>query len=449
MMRWKRYLLVIPLVVACCYSSVSADETAPSQLPHVTPAMRTAGFWIAKHPSVDHVMMNDAQIKTFNENVRHQLKLTKDIFALTSSVPAETLTETFNKTIKEYTEKNYYLADGSRQDNTFVERMKKNMHVSAVILGAAPRYGLVTSFADQRFFPTKEGLFSKKGDLDFDELQNSGLDIGTPVAVLHTSLDGKWYYVFSALSDGWVEASKIALGDMAQVRAFAQAEKVVVMTAPKMDVYLDISMMSFSFPSRMGCKFPFLEDKEDRWIVQVPNKNKQGKLELIRGFISKAYAHVGYLPYSRRNIYQQAFLMLDKPYGWGDVNGEQDCSRFLQMIFATMGIELPRDSKNQAQVGKVLASFDQKTGNKEKLEALQKALGASTILPLKGHIMLYLGMVDGLPFAIHETSGYSKTKGDIQVKYVLNRVVVSDLSLGEDSAKGSLLRRLSKIVSIQ
>src|ERR1043165_4725508 len=96
--------------------------------------------------------------------------------------------------------------------------------------------------------------------------------------------------------------------------------------------------------------------------------------------------------------------------------GEQDCSRFLQMVFATVGIELPRDSKDQAQVSTELASFDEKTANKEKLDALQKAKGASSILPLKGHIMLYLGMVNGTPFAIHASSSYSQIQGERQVK---------------------------------
>ena len=60
--------------------------------------------------------------------------------------------------------------------------------------------------------------------------------------------------------------------------------------------------------------------------------------------------HPGFLPYTARNIYKQALVMLNQPYGWGDMYGEQDCSRFLQMVFATVGIMLPRDSKDQAQV---------------------------------------------------------------------------------------------------
>ncbi len=53
--------------------------------------------------------------------------------------------------------------------------------------------------------------------------------------------------------------------------------------------------------------------------------------------------------------------MLNQPYGWGDMYGEQDCSRFLQMVFATVGISLPRDSKDQAQVSNSVVDFDEKS----------------------------------------------------------------------------------------
>ena len=394
----KRFFLLSPLFFYLYFSPValaaSADSyAAPSQLPHVKAQMHTAGFWIARHTSADDVVMSSGQIEAFNRRVRKDLKLTKDIFS-------------FERT---------------------------------------SRYGLVTHNVNQRFMPT----YAHKGDIDFDELQNSVLDIGTAVAVVHQSLDRKWYYVLSALSDGWVEADHIALGDINQIRKFVEAKDFVVVTRPQADIFLDKKMRNFNDDARMGVKLPLMGQNESQWIVQVPMKDKEGKLQLVKGYIPRAQAHEGYLSYTARTIYNQAFAMLDKPYGWGDMYGRQDCSRFLQMVYTTVGIWLPRDSKDQAQVGQVLASFDEKTTGKEKLQALQNASGALTILPMKGHIMLYLGMVDGIPYAIHETSGYAQTKGNREVKYVLNRVVVSDLSLGEGSSKGSLLRRLSKIIEIR
>ncbi|MBF0490637.1 MAG: SH3 domain-containing protein [Candidatus Omnitrophica bacterium] len=430
--------------------TVLSDEPAPSQLPHVKPAMLSAGYWIARHASADKLVMDAKQIENFNDNIKTNLGLTKDIYSLVAHFQTESLSDVFKKNMADYLDKEFFLADGTQRDANYLDNIKKNMHLNAVVFGVEPRYALVTNFANQRFFPTKEGLYAKRGDLDFDELQNSGLDIGTAVAVVHESLDKKWVYVLSSLSDGWVEADKLVIGDMQQIKNYEQMKDFVVITSPRADLFLDASMTIYYEFVRMGNKLPFLDDNAQQWVVQIPGRSKEGQLQMVKAYIPKAQAHRGYLPYTARTIYNQAFLMLDKPYGWGDMNGQQDCSRFLQMVFATVGIELPRDSKNQAQVGVELASFDETMGdNKTKLNALQTAQGALTLLPLKGHIMLYLGMVDGIPFAIHETSGFTKTQGERQIKYTLNKVTVSDLFLGEKSNKGSLLRRLIKIIELR
>ncbi len=130
--------------------------------------------------------------------------------------------------------------------------------------------------------------------------------------------------------------------------------------------------------------------------------------------------------------------MLNQPYGWGDMYGEQDCSRFLQMVFATVGITLPRDSKDQAQVSNSAVDFDKKSDDGTKIVAITKAPAANTLLAMKGHIMLYLGTVDGKPYAIHDTTVSA-----------MDRVIISDLSLGQGSPKGSLLRRLTRTVTIE
>ena len=130
--------------------------------------------------------------------------------------------------------------------------------------------------------------------------------------------------------------------------------------------------------------------------------------------------------------------------------GEQDCSRFLQEVFATVGISLPRNSSEQAKVGRRLAQFVQETPEEEKIAILKaQAVGGITVLPMKGHIMLFLGMVGERPFAIHATWAYRERRGNNDVVRVINRVVVTDLSLGEGTKKGSLLKRLSSVMRIE
>jgi len=186
-----------------------------------------------------------------------------------------------------------------------------------------------------------------------------------------------------------------------------------------------------------------------RVTVNVPVMSADGVLAVKEAYMNAEDVNTGDLPFTARNIYKQALMMLNQPYGWGDMYGEQDCSRFLQMVFATVGINLPRDSKDQQQVSNSTVDFDQKSNDDVKVAAIARSPAANTLLAMKGHIMLYLGMINGRPYAIHDTTGYKHTVDQKEVSYAIDRVIISDLSLGEGSHKGSLLRRLTRTVTIE
>lgn len=432
---------------------VAAEEksffAAPSQLPDTTREMNTAGYWINIHPSPDQVILSPEQIKTFNMHIQQDLRLTKDIFAATSHFKTESLIDVLEKTLKDFTDKGFYSLSGARDNRDFIEVARRNMNLGGVILGIQPRYGLIIHQASVRFFPTDEGLYETNGDIDFDQLQNSSLDVGTPVAIVHQSADKQWFYVFTALADGWIKADHVAIGDMKTVQDYANEEKFVVITKPKADIYLDEERHSFDDNVRMGVRLPLVDQANGAFKVLVPTLDKDKKLTIASGFLNQEDANEGFLPYTPRTILNQAFGMINQPYGWGGVRGEQDCSAFMDEVFATVGVILPRDSKDQAMVGKNLAEFDEQSTIEIKQLAFKDAVVGSVLLPMKGHIMLYLGKVDDKPYAIHAVWAYRERKGDRDVPRVINRVVVSSLFLGESSRKGSLLKRLTKIVAVK
>ena len=459
-----KFKFVFILVLLLFSSRVLAQERinyeAPSLVGHSLRVMKTAGFWISHHPSPDAVIMTPEQIDQFNTRLRNgtnpttnqaigPFKLTKDIFTIIQDFKTESLLADFDKTLSDITEQGFYTAAGVRNDPDFIEAAKRNMDLSGVVIGIAPRYGLVVHYASQRFLPTKEGLYSQKDDFDFDQLQNSALDVGTPVAVVHTSADGLWYYVLTAISDGWVEARDIALGDVHQVMEFAQDRDFAVVIKPKADIFLNEGMTDYYDYIRMGMRLPLSGIDSGRATVNVPVMDSEGKLAIKQAYMNEEDVHPGFLPYTARNIYKQALVMLNEPYGWGDMYGEQDCSRFLQMVFATVGIQLPRDSKDQAQVSTIGYDFDEKSDGNVKIAAILKTPAASTLLAMKGHIMLYLGAINGKPYVIHGTTGYKRTVERKEVDYAIDRVIISDLSLGEGTQKGSLLRRLTRTVIIE
>jgi hypothetical protein len=294
-------------------------------------------------------------------------------------------------------------------------------------------------------------LYGEKDDIDFDELQNSALDVGTPLVVLHQTKDGQWLYGKTQLSEGWVQSRDVAMTDLNGIKPYGSSDRFVVVVAPKADVFLDRELTRYDDYVRMGAVLPL--SKEDGNIVEVriPTRDLQGALVEVSGYLRKQDISVDFLPYTPRNIIDQAFKMLNSPYGWGDMYGEQDCSRFIQEVFSTVGIVMPRNSKQQSQIGILAIDFSGKESLGAKLAMLeQKAAAGVTTLYMKGHIMLYLGWVEGRPYAIHASWGYREKCSRVgvgqescqEVVRVMNRVVVSDLSLGEGSRKRSLLERL-------
>ena len=438
------------VVLLCVCQGCAAHQrvllySPPSLLPHITVEMTTPGFWIGRHSNPDTVILSPEEIIRFNERVRQELHLTKDLSQWPQSISGEALRARLRKEFKDLQARALVRLNGERPSAAYWPSMEAALNVDAIPSEIVRQYGLIVRYANQRFLPAEEGLYAKAYDADFDELQNSSLDIGTPVVALHRSLDGKWVLVESPLSSGWVNAENVGLATEEQFNVLGTAPFVVVI-APKADLYLDPAMTILCGFVRMGARLARIADHGDRIEVLVPARQPDGTVALVPGFAAADQVHDGYLPYTPRQVFLQAFKMLNQPYGWGGMYGGQDCSKFLQEVFATVGIELPRDSKNQIQTGEALAAWPAGAPIDDKLRLLREsAVGGITLLGMKGHIMLYLGTVDGRAYAIHSLWAYRRSRGGRDDTFVVNRVVVSDLSLGEGSKRGSLLDRLNAV----
>lgn len=450
---WRCFIIFTLLIStnSCSASSAQRYLIAPTVLPHTTQEMKTAGFWISRHPFADRLILSQEEIRSFNAYVQNDLQLTKDLTQSALQYSGGELKKTLEETWENFLKKGFYSGNGTKDTRKFFDLMRHQMDWENLPEQTDVQFGFVVCYADQRLLPAYEGLYEKKGDIDFDELQNSALDVGTPVVILHESLDKNWFYVEGELSSGWIEKAKISLCSFKQFKNYLQSREAnfMVVLKPKVDIYLDRALTEHYEFARLGVRLPINRIDERAIEISFPAKNENGQIIFKRGFVERENIQVGYLSFTPRNILKQAFELLDKPYGWGDIHGEQDCSRFLQEVFATVGIYLPRNSSAQAKAGQLLAEFSKDTLLEEKIKVLkEKAIGGVTILPMKGHIMLYLGMVEDRPYAIHAVWGYrEKSLGKDRIR-VINRVAVSDLSLGEGSKKGSLLKRLSRAINI-
>jgi len=129
------------------------------------------------------------------------------------------------------------------------------------------------------------------------------------------------------------------------------------------------------------------------------------------------------LPYTQENVITTAFQLLGRQYGWHDSWDERDCGGIMRVIFNCFGFTLPRYwsyeqlcSDRAAYVGD-MEDLDRKSA---RLTTFPEGV---TFTGSTGHIGLYLGSVDGIPYCIHQCGWNYKDGGK---EYKMARTVVSD-----------------------
>ncbi|VBB45947.1 putative NlpC/P60 family protein [uncultured Desulfatiglans sp.] len=428
---------------AACAKPEGMHAAADYPLPGVERTMKTAGFWIARHPSPDAVILTPPEIEAFNRHIRSELKGAEDLASFPDPYPGSRLRKTLKTALRKHQIRIFYLPDGSAAPPGFFESIEQAMNLEGIPERVTPRYGVTVKLADQRVLPTHTGLFRSPGGRMFDQLQNSALDLGTPLILLHESRCGGWLYAISELCAGWMEASEIALCTPLEWESFLHPEAMVIACRSKVDVFLDPSGTVFYEYLRMGARLPMTGADPDMASVLLPIRRPSGRLQAQVGFVPSSAVHPGPHPFTARHVMQQAFEMLYEPYGWGGLDGEQDCSRFIQQIFATVGVHLPRNSADQARVGEPLEGFDASLPASEKEQSIAEgAVGGAALLYMRGHIMLYLGSVGGRAYAIHNVWAYREPDTPHDPSRIIGRVAVTDLRLGGGPGAGSWLDRL-------
>jgi hypothetical protein len=439
-------------LIAClfffgCVGRRNMRYPGPSLMPNTERNMKVAAFWISLLPDPDKVILDSQGIEKFNKAIKNELKLLNDIENYPSVISSAKFKGEITKTLKRFKRRKFYTKSNEKIDKKIIKDIEENISLKNIQENINISFGLVSRYAHQRLLPTKDELFSKKEDFDFDVLQNNSLDVGTPVAILHKSADSQWIYVEGPSSSGWTEIENIALSNREQIKQYINGQPFAVISKTKASIFLKSSLTEYYDYVRMGTRLPIGKKTSIKAVpIIIPFRNEDGKVVFGEGYLKENEMNEGYFPYTPRNIIQQSFEMLDMPYGWGGMNGEQDCSGFIQQVFMTVGIYMPKNSLEQSWVGKLLEKFNKKTSNAEKIEFLdKKAVSGATILYLSGHVMLFLGVIDNNPYVIHGIYGYHEKGSSPERVRVINRVVVSDLSLGEGSKKGSLLKRLSVV----
>ena len=292
-----------------------------------------------------------------------------------------------------------------------------------------------------RTWPTKDVVFKTQETFDLDRFQENGLFPADAVAVLHESADGQWYFVQSYNYAAWVLKDKVVIGDREPILRYRDSENFLVVAGGKVTTNFNPKVAAISeLQLDMGVRLPLLDpdsiehnidgqDTKSSHPVRLPARNENGELEFRTALIARNQdVCEGYMPYTRRNILHQSFKFLGERYGWGHSYNARDCSGLVMEVYKTFGILLPRNSTQQRNSPMGNNTFIGAGDGAEQKLSMLAACDVGDLLYSPGHVMLYLGNVDGEPYVIHSLfgAGWTDEDGSFQ-EGVLNGVAVTPL----------------------
>jgi hypothetical protein len=410
-----------------------ASREAPAAMPGIEAPHRTAAYWLeraATYGPIDVPLLDVAAIQARNLAFRDPVgERPYAVYDLVGPVDRPALVgelkERFDWLAERFTGRKYLDSQGNP---TNIDAALTRPELAAERL--APSLRVALAHVQIYCAPTTAGFFTEGLDLRFNRNHCSSLAAQEPVQVLAEWPGGmKLVRVRSAY--GWIEGS-----------------------AP----------LSPPIPA----------DAVERWLsgpharvvaareglpagTRLPVDEAGAQVATADGFrvIDATGLESTQRPLTRRAVIEEAFKHLDKPYGWGGVNGGMDCSHFLVEVFASFGIDLPRHSGSQAAAGEFSLDLTAVKDEGERWRLIEAAAQRGVVLlHLPGHIMLYLGRdAGGRPMAIHAFAEYLEPCQQVDPSFpdaketlmMVDRIQVSDLEIGRGTSRTAFIQRLTKL----
>jgi len=274
----------------------------------------------------------------------------------------------------------------------------------------------------------------------FDYNQNSSIKINTPIFLSHYSKDRAWIYMQSNSIGGWIKESDIAFVDEKFIQEFKTSNYAVAIKE-KFPIYDN----SFREYVKVATVFP---KSENKYIIARKDFENNALITYID--INPLNVQNMPLEFNAINRIKIAKALLNEPYGWGGLLNNRDCSSFTQDFFIPFGKFISRNSKAQTKNGKY---YDISTlSKKEKKEYIkQHAIPFSTLVYLKGHIMLYIGIKQDEPLVMHNMwSIRLKNKWGKKARHIIGKASITTLEPGKElkdfDEENNVLRHVKGIV---
>ncbi len=368
----------------------------------ITDARSTPEYWTSRAVDGDELLLNYNQIENLNSFMLERDNYAADLANYPETISAANL----KKRIEQLT--NDVNLEGSWA-------VRANRNLNALNGDIAVTYAVTTERVNVRLLP--QGLTGDR----YDSIQGTALDPAEAVAVLWQSKDGKFSFVQAKNYFGWIEKKSLAFTDRETWLTYVQPENFVVVINNKKFVNVNGKVIRF----QMGAKIPLANSdfENNSWTARLPIIENNQLKEVSAKILDDGNVSADFLPATTNNFITQSFKFLGDVYGWGGLDNSVDCSSFVQNVYRSMGINIPRDADRQEGCMPIFAVFNNVSFS-ERLDIIYRApTGALLFKP--GHVMMKLGNDDnGTPIIIHAASSYYSGGEKIYVR----KVLVSDLS---------------------
>ena len=289
-------------------------------------------------------------------------------------------------------------------------------------------YGLIVKRALNRSLPMHEAAYpGENGWLDY--IQSTGLETGTPVAILHMSTDRDWYYVRSDVSFGWVPALHVALAEPEEITKYLETKDFIVPVDHKVPVYDDPEFTVFLADIYMGARLLLVKRTGNGYEISLPVRSPGGSLDYTTGYVRPdAAVSVGYQQFTQRNIITTMFRLLNRPLGWADSDYERDCCGSIRAVHKTFGIISGRWVTYILHATDHVHAFPVDTPVERKYRILDSCDPGICVIGNEWHIMMYLGKVDGRHYVIQQNG--LDYEGEDGMTMQVRRVCVNETESG-------------------
>ncbi len=438
----RKLTLLIAVCITGAAAAVSAELylRAPDVLPGTLPEMRTTEYWFQKMSKPDEVILSPAEIERMNQayetfirtpnpfqgeqkervpNLSYwwpgHVNYVPDLKTMPPKAIADTARAKIRIEINYMRGKPFGNAQALEYRPADLDRFEREMALEKVPDAITPKSAIAVRCARLRnvpsFYPMEQGV-TENGKTRWDQWNISIVKIGMPVTALHSSHTGEYQFILCEEGYGWIRSEDIAFGSEKAIQDFAKAHDFVVCTGDRVQFYGDESCTAAAGFFRMGDCLP-LESKSNPRRIKVPMRKINGDFYTETAWLAKdSETHVGWLPYTRRNVVTAAFRLLDNHYDWtGAWFGRQHETTYRD-IFAVFGFRLPWHGGLFTFFGKNTEVMRSNIGKENQYKEILRHEPFITIQSCGGHAQLLLGEYNGMPIVFDQHGyGYKDESG--------------------------------------